>query len=57
VDDGVLTPTQVETVLARQREMAARGQQKRFGEIVSEMRLATPEQLQRALDRQQLERT
>lgn len=56
VDDGALTPTQVETVLARQKEMAARGERKRFGEVVLEMRLVTPAQLQAAIDRQQLER-
>lgn len=57
VEAGVLTPTQVETVLARQKDMAARGESKRFGEVVLAMGLATAEQLQAAIDRQQLERT
>lgn len=57
VDDGVLTPTQVETALARQKDMAARGERKRFGEVLLDMRLVTTDQLQAALDRQQLERT
>lgn len=56
VDDGALTPTQVETVLARQKDMAARGERKRFGEVLLEMRLVTPAQLQAAIDRQQRER-
>ena len=56
VEDGVLTPTQVETVLARQRDLNARGESKRFGEIVLDMRLATEAQVQAALDRQRRER-
>lgn len=57
VEDRVLTPTQVETVLARQKDVAAGGERKRFGEVVLEMRLVTPAQLQAAIDRQQLERS
>ena len=57
VEDGALTDAQVERVLARQREMAAAGDRKRFGEVVLELGLASTEQLQRALDRQLLERT
>lgn len=57
VEDGAITATQVETALARQREMATRGEKKRFGEVLLDMRLVTADQLQRAIDRQQLERT
>ena len=57
IEDGVLTPTQVEAVLERQKAMAARGEKKRFGEVLLEMRLATTQQLQMAIDRQLLERT
>lgn len=57
VEDGVLTPTQVETVLARQKDMAARGERKRFGEVLLDMDLVTGDQLQAAIDRQQIERT
>ncbi len=57
VEDGALTSAQVETVLARQKDMAARGERRRFGEVLLEMRLVTAGQLQAAIDRQQLERT
>ncbi|HEX9436540.1 MAG TPA: hypothetical protein VGA16_05195 [Candidatus Limnocylindria bacterium] len=57
VEDGAITPTQVETALAKQRDIAARGEKKRFGEVLLEMRLVSTDQLQRAIDRQQLERT
>ena len=56
VEDGALTSAQVETVLARQKDMAARGERRRFGEVLLEMRLVTAGQLQAAIDRQQLER-
>lgn len=57
VDDGVLTAAQVDVVLERQRAMASRGEQRRFGEVLLDMRLVTPAQLQAAIDRQQRERT
>jgi mannitol/fructose-specific phosphotransferase system IIA component len=57
LEDGVVTPTQIESALERQREMAARGDRKRLGEILLDMGLVTKEQLQAAIDRQQLERT
>lgn len=57
VEDGVLTPAQVDSALERQRAMASQGQQKRFGEVLLDMRLVTPAQLQAAIDRQQRERT
>lgn len=57
VEAGALTAAQVETVLARQREMVARGDRKRFGEVLLEMRLVSADQLQAAIDRQQRDRT
>lgn len=57
IEAGVLTPAQVEAVLARQKDMAARGETKRFGEVVLALGLATSQQLQGAIDRQQRERT
>jgi hypothetical protein len=57
VDEGVLTPAQVDAALERQRAMASRGEQRRFGEVLLEMRLATAAQVQAAIDRQQRERT
>jgi hypothetical protein len=44
-------------VLARQKELAAAGQRKLFGALVVEMGLAPADAVQRAVDRQQLERT
>ncbi len=57
VEDGAITPAQVKAALARQREMATRGEKKRFGEVLLDMHLVRTDQLQRAIDRQQLERT
>jgi mannitol/fructose-specific phosphotransferase system IIA component len=57
LEDGAVTPTQVEAALERQRAMAARGEKKRLGEILLEMGVITADQLQAAIDRQQLERT
>ena len=57
VEDGALTLPQLEVALAKQRELSDAGTPKRIGEVLLELRLVTPEQLQSALERQQLERS
>lgn len=57
IEDGVVTPAQLQRALARQHELYGRGEKKRIGEVLLELGLLTEEQLQLALDRQQLERT
>lgn len=45
VEEGVLTPEQLPSVLGRQLEDRARGRLLQFGEVVVEMGLATPDQV------------
>lgn len=57
IEDGVIDAEQLDRALARQRELSGRGTAKRIGEVLMDMGLATEDQLQIVLDRQQLERT
>lgn len=56
IDDGALTDEDLQRALAHQHELHANGERKRIGEVLLDMRLVKQGQLQRALDRQQLER-
>ena len=57
IEQGILNQAKVDMALARQRDLAARSERKRLGEILLEMGLVTPQQLLSALDHQQQERT
>jgi signal transduction histidine kinase len=55
MEQGLLTSSQLEAALARQREMAERGQQRLLGQTLVEMRLVDHETLDRAVTRQIIE--
>jgi signal transduction histidine kinase len=55
IEQGLLTTAQLETALARQREMADRGQRRLLGQTLVEMKLVDRETLDRAVTRQIIE--
>lgn len=55
IEQGLLTPPQLESALARQRELAARGQRRLLGQTLIEMNLVDRETLDRAITRQIIE--
>lgn len=55
IEQGLLTPPQLETALNRQRELAARGQRRLLGQTLIEMNLVDRETLDRAITRQIIE--
>jgi signal transduction histidine kinase len=55
IEQGLLTTAQLETALARQREMSDRGQRRLLGQTLVEMKLVDRETLDRAVTRQIIE--
>lgn len=55
LEEGVLTHEQVAAALRMQQDLESRGHPQRLGEILSLMHAVTPEQLRRALERQERE--
>ena len=55
IEQGLLTTAQLETALARQREMSERGQRRLLGQTLVEMKLVDRETLDRAVTRQIIE--
>ncbi len=55
IEQGLLTPPQLESALNRQRELAARGQRRLLGQTLIEMKLVDRETLDRAITRQIIE--
>ena len=52
IDEGILTHEQLAEALERQRFYEARGHPRRLGEVLVIMRAISPEELERALERQ-----
>jgi signal transduction histidine kinase len=55
IEQGLLTSSQLEAALARQREMSERGQRRLLGQTLVEMKLVDHETLDRAVTRQIIE--
>ena len=55
IEQGLLTPAQLERALSRQRELAGRGQRRLLGQTLIEMKLVDRETLDRAITRQIIE--
>ncbi len=55
IEQGLLTPSQLESALTRQRELAGRGQRRLLGQTLLEMKLVDRETLDRAITRQIIE--
>jgi two-component system, sensor histidine kinase ChiS len=55
IEQGLLTSSQLEAALARQREMSDRGQRRLLGQTLVEMKLVDHETLDRAVTRQIIE--
>ncbi len=55
IEQGLLTASQLEAALARQREMSERGQRRLLGQTLVEMKLVDHETLDRAVTRQIIE--
>jgi two-component system alkaline phosphatase synthesis response regulator PhoP len=52
IDEGILTHEQLAEALERQRFYEARGHPRRLGEVLAIMRAISPEELEKALERQ-----
>src|SRR5436190_4281133 len=52
IDEGILSHEQLAEALERPRFYAARGPPRRLGEVPADLRAISPEELERALDRQ-----
>ena len=54
-EEGILTHEQLAEALERQRFYEARGHPRRLGEVLAIMRAISPEELEKALERQKKE--